>query len=273
MKANFLWFIISVFMAGCATKPQAASPESAKGKKVYYEGTGSEHDVKRFGQFLDIALDDYGLVPANSAAEADYVVKVELTKKESTRPLYSPVLWITFKSNKGEEYIDKTCNTVSTAADVFEKPAENWGATVKFPAGWEKGNEKLAVYVDASLLKDSATLVKAVESALLSENNRIVQSRAEADVELKNVSLQKLIVPEKVIVYSQNYEVSDKNSGSFSSGKGGVPIYVGLDDSVNIKNLPCGTSFTNFGSVDKSAPYWFDARQIAKNISEREIKK
>jgi hypothetical protein len=272
MRPISSWIMICVFLTGCATKPQAPATKPGQRAKVYYQGIGPEHDVKRFGKFLDIALDDYGLVQATSAAEADYVVKVELKTEESTRSLYSPVLWITFKSNKGEEYIDKACNTISTAEDIFTKPAEDWGAAVKFPAGWEKANEKLAVYMDEPLLKDSAPLVNAVKKALLSESYRIVQSRAEADVELKSVSLQKLIVPEKVIVYSQNYDVSGKNSGSFSSGKGGLPIYIGLEDSVNIKNVPCGPSFASFGSVDKSAPYWSDARQIAKDISERETK-
>ena len=47
MKAIFSWFIISAFVAGCATKPQTAPGKNAK---IYYEGTGSEHDVKRFGR-------------------------------------------------------------------------------------------------------------------------------------------------------------------------------------------------------------------------------
>jgi hypothetical protein len=265
MKAKFLWVIIGVFVVGCATKPQAAPPEQAKSAKVYYEGTGSDHDVKRFGKFLDIALDDYGLTRTDSATNADAVVKVQFEEKEEIASLYSPVVWATFTSRKGEEYIVKSCSSVSSGDNIFKQPIKYVG-DVTLPVAWKKGQENLSIYIDEPALKDSAELVKVLKESLPEQHYRLVKTRSEADAELKSIVLQKFSAPERTIAHSHTYQIVDKESRRISSGTGNSSTYLGLEKSVNVKNIPCGATMASYGNVSSYDSLWGEAKDMAKAI-------
>jgi hypothetical protein len=268
MRINPLWFMIGVLLAGCGTKPQASALKPEKSARVYYEGSGSEHDVKRFGKFLDIALDDSGLVRADSAANADAVVKIQFKQEESTGRLCSPVLWATFISGKGEERTEKICNTVSSGENIFEKPVDDLGGPIKLPSNWSKASGKPAIYINDPAFKGSENLLSVLTKLLSSDNYRLVHSRAEADAELKSISLQKLVVPMRILIHSEDYEVFDKNSVRLFSSNGNSQTYLGVEKSVNVANLPCGSQFDSFGRDDYQDPFWGNAHQIAIKIQE-----
>jgi hypothetical protein len=268
MKAKFLWVIISVFVVGFATKPQAAPPEQAKSAKVYYDGTGSERDVKRFEKFLETALGGYGLVRADSAANADVVVKAQFEEKEEIALLYSPVLWTTFTSNQGKDYTVKSCDSISDSESIFKDPVKSMNE-LKLPAPWEKASPKSAIYIGKPALKDSGELIRVLREALAKQHYRVVNIRAEADGELKSISVQKFIAPVHVMAHSLVYEVVDKDSKKFLYGNSGSRTYLGLDKSINVGNMPCGSLFEMFGKWSGGKdPYDDDAKDIAKTIHE-----
>jgi hypothetical protein len=267
MKPTSSWVIIGVFLTGCVTKPQAPATKPGQSARVYYQGTGAEHDAKRFGKFLDIALDDNGLVRVDSAANADAVVKVQFEETKEMSSLYAPVLWITFVSPKGEEFVAKSCNSVSSGDSVFRDPIKSIDY-VKFPVTWKKVHENFAIYIDKSAHKDLSELVKVVTEGLVEQHYSLVNNRLEADAELKSIVMQKFSVPERTIVHSHSYEIVDKESGRFSSGTGNSTTYLGLEESVNVKNLPCGTTMASYGNVGGLDSLWSSASDIAKTIHE-----
>jgi hypothetical protein len=267
MKVKLSFLVICLYLAGCSNKPQSPLAETAKGAKVYYEGTGSERDVKRFGQFFDIALGDNDLVHADSLANADIVMKMRLSEKEDVDHLYAPVVWIIATSRKGEEYTVKSCNSVSNAESIFTEPVRNV-SDFKLPIAWRQGNPDFAVYIDEPVLKGPQGLVEALKTTLAEQHYRITGTASDADAELKSMTVQKFIVPVRTILHSQDYEIVDKSSGRLFSGSGSSRTYLGVEKSVNLKDLPCGETMNTFGNSSSDDPFWSKAKNIAKSIHE-----
>jgi hypothetical protein len=262
-------------LIGCAGNPQAASPSNDQTKnqtvKVYFQGEGPGREVRRFQKFLEIALDDHGMVRVDSAAKADAVVKLQFNDKEEIAFLHAPVLWMTLSARNGEQYILKSCNTVSTSADVYAEPVK-YVDIIKLPAKWERAYPRFAVYIDESSFKGSEEVVKRFKDRLAEQSYRFVKTNSEADAELKSIKVQKLAIPMNTISHSRHYEISYRDSDHvFSSGNGSDITYVGVEKSVKTENLPCWSTAETFGNNNDR--FWADADMIAKRIQEQISKK
>ena len=270
MRANLVWLIVSVFLTGCTTTQQAAPAEPEKNAKVYYQGKGSERDVRRFRMFLDIALDDRGMAFADSTASADAVVKVQFRQEEGTKTLQAPVVWTTLVSRNGEEYVLRSCNGVSTSTSIYSQPVKYVDA-IELPASWKLEHSPFAVYVDDNAFPGFEELLKAVKDRLAQHGYRVVKTRPESDGELKSIKIQKLAIPMRVLYSNRDYEVFDKDSKRFSytSGKGFDDMtYLGVQPPIKQENLPCRQTLVGFGNNDSQDGFLFDANRIAKAIQE-----
>ena len=271
MRSFLSGFMVGAFMVGCATNPHTAPSASELGKsqgvKIYFQGEGSDREVKRFQKFLDIALDDYGMARVDSAANADEIVKLQFKTQKGTAHLYTPLVWITLASRNDEEYLFKSCNNVSTDTTVFTEPIK-YLDPVKIPANWKKTHPHFAVYIDESGFKSFEELVKLLEKKLVEKNYTVVRNRAEADAVLKSIKIQKLAIPMQTIDHTRSFRIVDQRSGSeYMSGNGGEMTYIGAEKSVKVENLPCGPMIQDFGhhTSDRS---WDDASRIADTIQE-----
>ena len=269
MKARF-WCSIGVLLTGCTFNPHAApSAGETQGKqiaKVYFHGEGPERDVKRFQKFLTIALDDFGMAPTDSSRDADATIKMRFSNEDDTEHLYSPVVWMTFTSLDHQEYVAKSCNTVSNAYSVFDEPIKSL-SKVTLPAGWKKRNPRLAIYINDQEVKGPKELLPTVNRSLAEDGYQITQKRADADAELQSIKLQKQAVPMRTSVFYRSYDVFDRQSHLIvgTLGKGNRSItHIGVEPGIKTDNLACASQVQNFGIDNDSS--WGDAHDIAKAI-------
>ena len=262
--------LICITLLGCTSKPQAAPPAVESGKrqaaKVYFHGEGTDRDVKRFPKFLDIALDDYGMTRTDSSKDADATVKMRFSQEDKTQNVYSPVVWITMASRDHQQYIFKSCNSVSTGTSIFDEPIK-YIVPFKLPADWKPHNGRMAVYVNGAEVKGLQDLVPNVKQRLADDGYRIAQERGDADAELQSIKLQKLAVPMHIVVANRGFELLDRNSEKFdSSDEYGDHTYVGVEPGINLENLPCRQSLETFGNRPDGS--WDTAHTIAQKIRE-----
>jgi hypothetical protein len=269
MKAG-LWCLIAFFLMGCAANPHAAGGETP-GKqiaKIYFEGEGPERDVKRFQKFLQIAFDDFGLAPTDSARDADATIKMRFSHEDDTEYLYSPVVWMTFISLDHQQYVEKSCNTVSTQTSVFDEPIK-YLSKVTIPAKWKKRNPRFTIYINDQEVKGHKELLPTVNQSLTQDGYQIARQPANADAELQSIKLERQAVPMRTSVFYRHYEVFDRQSKLFysTSGKGASNItHLDPEPGIKTENLPCGSTVKNFGADNDGS--WGDARDIAKAIRE-----
>lgn len=255
-------------VAGMGANPYAPPAGGSPGPtaKIYFQGEGSERDLKRFQKFLDIALDDYGMAQTGSSKDADVTVKMHLSHEEETQNLYAPVVWVTMASRDHEQYIFKSCNSVSTATSIFDEPIKDL-VSFKFPDTWKPRNGRMAVYVNETEVKGLQTLVPEVKKQLADDGYRVTQARGDADAELQSIKLQKLAIPMRTAITNRAYELLDRNAKRFQSGQGFTDVnYIGVVAGINVANLPCRTTVETFhNSPDRS---WDVAHTIAQRIRE-----
>lgn len=266
MKAGF-WCLISLMAMGYASHSQAvpSGTQLSKGAKIYFHGKGPEREVRRFRKFLDIALDDFDMTRTDSARDAATSIDMEITQEEKTEYLYAPVLWIAIASNDRQEYILKSCNSVSTSNSIFTDPIQSIQRAT-LPEGWKKRGSHFAIYVNDAEIKGMRELAPVLKRSLKEDGYEIAQERARADAELQSVKMQKLAIPMRSIVVSRSYEISDRQSNRpYSTGRGsGEVTYVSVDSGVKLENLPCRINVETIGQDNDGA--WRIARSIAKDI-------
>ena len=141
MRSILYGCITGVCLIGCVGNPQATSPSNDQTKnqtvKVYFQGEGPGREVIRFQKFLEIALDEVGMTRTDSTQDADITVSMDITHENTTEHLYAPVVWIAITSNAHQEYVLKSCNTVSTGTSVFDEPIKSV-EPIRLPSAWEK---------------------------------------------------------------------------------------------------------------------------------------
>jgi hypothetical protein len=259
-------------LIGCTDNPHAALPDSQQAKvqrpKVYFHGEGSDRDIRRFQKFLAIALEDYDMVLTDASRDADATVKVGIKRKDDSGYLYTRLLWITFGSHDGQQFVSKSCGAVSTSDSVFKEPITY--VPVEFPVNWTKDHPYYAVYVNDTDLKGFEDLLPYLKQELAYKNYRLVKSRAEADGELKRLQIQKLAIPMVTRNLYIDYEVLDKNFNrvSFTSGKGPTSVvYAGAQPAIKLGNIPCQRMIETF-SADASDGFWDKAHRIVGEIQE-----
>ncbi len=263
--------LVGLMLMGCASHPQASPPaQSAKSTtaKVYFHGEGPDKDVRRFQKFLEIALDDFDMVRTDSSSNADATIKMRFSKEDKAEHLYVPVVWITMTSRDHQQYIFKSCTSVSTGASIFDKPVESI-VPFKLPADWKPHDGRLAVYVKDAEVKGLQELVPTVKQQLAEDGYRIEHAHGNADAELQSIKLQKLAIPMHAVISHRDFELLDRNLEQYysESGEGfGDLTYTGVEPGINLENLPCRQTLENFGN-NYEGP-WATARDIAKRIRE-----
>jgi hypothetical protein len=266
MKAGF-WCLMSLLAMVCASHSQAnpSGMQPSKGAKIYFHGKGPDREVRRFQKFLDIALDDFDMVRTDSARDAAASIDMEITREEKPEHLYAPVLWITIASNDHQEYILKSCNSVSTSNSIFTAPIQSIEKAT-LPEDWKKRGRHLAIYVKDAEIKGMPELAPSLIASFKEGGYEIAHERASADAELQSVKMQKMAIPMRSIVVSRSYEISDRQSNRpYSTGRSsGDVTYVSVDPAVKLENLPCRMTVETFGQENDGA--WRSARNIAKDI-------
>jgi hypothetical protein len=265
-------WMIGVCLIGCAGNRQAAPPDSQLAKvqrtSVYFHGEGSDRDVRRFQKFLEIALEDYDMVLTDASRNADATVKVGIKREDGSGYLYTQLLWITLVSHDGQQFVSKSCGTVSTSNSIFKEPITY--VPIEFPVNWEKEHPHFAIYMNDTDLKRFEGLLPGLKKALADKNYRLVKSRAEADGELKKLQIQKLAIPMVTRNLDIDYEVLDKdfNRVSYTSGKGLTSVvYAGAQPAIKLESIPCRLTIETF-SVGASDGFWDKAHRIAGEIQE-----
>lgn len=268
--------MIAACLIGCAGNPQAAPPDpppaTGQAIKVYFKVEGSDHDVKRFQRFVDIALDDYGMLRESSAANANAIVKVQLKEpEEKERDVYAPVSFVTFTSSPHEGFTVRSCNSV-----YGQKTTEpmTYVDVIHLPSTWTKEFPHLSIYMDESRFNISEGLVKNLKERLAEAHYRVAKSKAEADAEVTNIKVQILTIPMRAMIRSRHYEIVDRESDQvYSTMNGTDDFWLGPNTSINLKNFPCGQTIATFGQTTSTDPFWSDASSIAKTIQEHSNKK
>jgi hypothetical protein len=270
-----LWWLIGVLAMGCASHSPAAPPKTETSKektaiKVYYQGQGPDHDVRRFRKFLEIALEDSDLVATDSSRDADAIVKMRFSHEQRTENLYAPVVWITLATPDRQVYTAKSCNSLSTSSSIFNERIESL-STVKLPANWKKHGSAFAIYISDSEMQGTGELLMLVKRRLAEDGYRITGMRGDADATLQSIKVQKLGIPMRVDAYYADEEVLDRNSNRimYSFGrehhdKGtGHITYLGVEQGIKPENLPCNTTFSDQIGGD---PDWRSASSMAQQI-------
>ncbi|HKT52083.1 MAG TPA: hypothetical protein VJV96_17405 [Candidatus Angelobacter sp.] len=231
---------------------------------VYFEGKGPDPLVRRFGRFLDIALDDYNLQKANSAKGADITIKARFKEDQESRDLYAPLIHFVLRSRDNKDQMVNLCNSVSTSESVFKEKI-NYLGNITLP----DSKRHLSVYVDEASAKIPADLIVMLKKGLADSGYKVTGSPADADAQLKNLQLGRLAVPMRAETRSLEFEVFDRNATKFfyTSGSGTSDVrYLSPQPGLNLDKLPCWSTFENFQGETVETAFWSEASRIAKTI-------
>lgn len=272
MRVSFaLLFVIA--LGGCSgfrTAPPTSGASAAQMGRVYFQGTGSDHEVRRFHKILEIALDDNHLQRVDSSKDADAVVKATINIEEKTTFLHVPRVLATVTSNDNKRYQFQQCNGMSTRSGSYSHTADY--VTFEVPQDWAQAHPHFAVYIDESKFKGHGDLIASFKKNLNEKGYKIANDPSASDGALTSIMMQMMDVPMSVLRRDIQYEVFDKNGMLYyyTSGRGATDTsYLGLTPPFKVETLPCSNQIKTYKAVDMEDGSWQEARGIAKTISER----
>jgi hypothetical protein len=271
MKAAFALLIVVGF-AGCSkarTAPPSSGASAGQMGKVYFQGTGSEQETRRFQKILEIALDDNDLQRVDSSKDADAVVKATITRRETTTHIRVPRLLVTLVSRDNKKYELEECHGMSTADDIYSNKAE-YVAPFELPQDWTAAHPHFAIYIDESKFNGYEELIASFKQRLMDKGYKVASEASASDGELSTIRMQRLEVPMRVMNREVEFVVFDKDGRRYYSNAAGEATditYLGVEPPLKLETLPCREQVKSFKTFDIDGSSR-DAHGIARTISE-----